>query len=232
MTDHTIHAFDDELSALRTSVANMGSLAERLLRDAVAALLESNTALAADVVRDDYQLDIAQREVEALAVQMIARRQPVADDLRQIVSAMRMASEIERVGDLAKNIAKRASVMQAPLDRRSVSAGVQHLSKAALGQLSTVLQSFIDGDIEVARAVRASDGRIDDLYMSLFRELLTYMMEDPRSITVCAQLLFCAKNLERVGDHATNLAETIDYALSGEVPALDRPRGATITAEV
>lgn len=232
MTEHTIHAFDEELAALRSSVANMGTLAERLLGDGVSALLDSNTALAADVVRDDFQLDIAQREIEALAVQMIARRQPVADDLRHIVGAMRMASEIERIGDLAKNIAKRASVLQAPLDRRSVSAGVQHLSKAALGQLSRVLKSFDESDIEAARSVRASDERIDDIYMSLFRELLTYMMEDPRSITVCAQLLFCAKNLERVGDHATNLAETIDYALSGEVPALDRPRGATITAEV
>lgn len=232
MTDHTIHAFDDELAALRTSVADMGALAERLLRDAVSALLESNATLAADVVRDDHELDLGQREIEALAVQMIARRQPVADDLRHIVSAMRMASEIERIGDLAKNIAKRASILQAPLDRRSVSAGVQHLSKAALGQLSAVLRSFANADVEAARAVRASDERIDDLYMSLFRELLTYMMEDPRSITVCAQLLFCAKNLERVGDHATNLAETIDYALSGEVPTLDRPRGATVVASV
>jgi len=147
---------------------------------------------------------------------MIARRQPLAVDLRQIATAIRVASDLERIGDLAKNIAKRASVIGGERQPQPVAVGVQHLTKLALEQLDQVIASYASRNIDDVAKVLSRDDEIDALYMSLFRELLTYMMEDPRNITMCTHLLFCAKNIERVGDHATNIAETVHYVVTGQ----------------
>lgn len=229
--EHTSHAFEQELGDLTQKVSSMGTVARQLLDEAVAALLAGDKVLAARVIESDRELDLAQREIESLAVQMIARRQPMADDLRAIVAAMRMVADLERVGDLGKNIAKRTVAIQSSLERRVVSSGVESLAQAAKEQVEAVMKAFEHRDADAARAVRLGDERIDVLYTALFRELLTYMMEDPRSITLCAHLLFCAKNLERVGDHATNLAETVEYAITGDSPPVDRPKGVTVPVE-
>lgn len=228
--DHTIRAFDEELQDLTGQVSAMGRIAAALVEKSVNALIENDKTLADDVVKADLQLDAMQRTAETAAVQIIARRQPVANDLRRIVGAMRMVSNLERVGDLAKNIAKRAAIMDASLNRGVVSAGFSTLAEAAKSQLAGALDAFQNNDAETACQIRLQDEHIDVLYNGLFRELLTYMMEDQRSITLCAHLLFCAKNLERIGDHATNLAETVEYIVTGDDVSADRPRVDTVVA--
>src|SRR6266852_221639 len=194
MTEHTIKAFDADLQELARMIAEMGGLAERQIGDAVDALNRHDAALARGVVAADAKIDNLQREIEEKAILTIARRQPMAVDLRDVVSALRVSNDLERIGDLAKNIAKRVEVLDDELN----------------------LQKVMRGDEEV-----------DAVNNSLFRELLTYMMEDPRNISVCIHLLFCAKNIERMGDHATNIAETIYYMVEGHALADERPKGDT-----
>mgnify|MGYP003340896107 FL=1 len=225
MTDHTVTAYDQELTALTAQIAEMGGLAEGLVADAVSALVRGDTALAQKVILSDARLDRLQRTVEEQAIRVIARRQPMAVDLRQIFAALRISGDLERVGDLAKSIAKRAIAMGGRVDVKRIVIGVEHLSEIALEQLKHVLDAFTARDAAEAVEVRARDEQIDALYTSLFRELLTYMMEDPRNITFCTHLLFCAKNVERIGDHATNIAEAVHYAITGEQLADDRPKG-------
>jgi len=224
MADHIVSSFDVDLGGLRHSMGEMGGIAEKMLTDATAALIRDDAELAQAVIATDQRLDALQREVEERGILIIARRQPLAVDLREIVSAIRIAGDLERVGDLAKNIGKRVLAITGHMHPRRVMIGVQHMSDLALGQLNDVLDAYMSNDADVAAAVWARDGNIDALNNSLFRELLTYMMEDPRSISSCAHLLFCAKNIERVGDHCTNIAETIHYLVTGEPLVGDRPK--------
>lgn len=224
MSQHTVAAFDEELTELAGWIAEMGGLAERMLVSAVTALARIDTDLAQTVINDDYRLDTAQRRIEENGVAIIARRQPMARDLREIVAAMRISSDLERVGDLAKNIAKRVIAINGQYQSQRLVLGVEHISEIALEQLKFVLDAYTSRDDAAARVVRERDGEIDALYTSLFRELLTYMMEDPRNITFCTHLLFCAKNIERIGDHATNIAESIHYLATGEQLGPDRPK--------
>ncbi len=224
MTDHILSAFDADLGSLRRSIAEMGGIAEAMLRDAATALVRDDTALAQRVIASDSQLDAIQRDVERRAILTIARRQPLAVDLREVISAIRIAGDLERCGDLAKNTVKRVIAMAGRPQLNRVVAGVEHMCELALGQLKDVLDAYMSGDAAAAMAVWKRDGAIDALNNSLFRELLTYMMEDPRNITFCAHLLFCAKNVERIGDHTTNIAETVHYLVTGEELAAERPK--------
>jgi len=222
--EHTVTAFDQELRDLAGHVAEMGGIAERLVADSVAALARLDQFQAQRVVEADRRLDELQRRIEEEAVLLIARRQPMASDLREIVAALRISIDLERVGDLAKNIAKRVAAINGAGLHKSLWVGVEHLSDIVLEQMKAVLDAFTQRDDAAARAVRLRDTEIDALYTSIFRELLTYMMEDPRNISQCAHLLFCAKNLERIGDHATNIAETVHYALTGAPYGEERPK--------
>jgi phosphate transport system protein len=187
-------------------------------------LLERNAQLAQQVIASDRVIDHLQHDIEQRAVATLAKRQPVAVDLREIVSTMRVANDLERVGDLAKNVAKRVIAIGEQASPVNVASGLGTLSARVGEQLSVVLRAYQDRDDAAALAVWKADGAIDALFTSLFRELLTYMMEDPRSIGFCTHLLFCARNLERVGDHATNIAETAHYVVTGEMLAAERPK--------
>lgn len=224
MADHIVSAFDADLGGLRRGIALMGGIAEQMLTDATRALAKGDPELAQAVIATDRRLDDLQHEVEEQAILTIARRQPLAVDLREVVSAIRIAGDLERIGDLAKNTAKRVVATTGRPHPNRVVAGVQHMSDLALGQLKDVLDAYAANDAKAAVAVWTRDDAIDALNNSLFRELLTYMMEDPRSISFCTHLLFCAKNIERIGDHTTNIAETVHYRVTGERLAGERPK--------
>jgi phosphate transport system protein len=229
MTDHTTKAFDVDLQEIARKVAEMGGLAEKQIADAVDALANHDTNLAQRVMTTDMTTDALQREVEERAILTIARRQPMAVDLREVVAALRVSNDLERIGDLAKNIAKRVVALNGDFPPPKLIRGVEHMSELVLAQLKEVLDSFVHRDVEKAIAVWKGDEEIDAVYTSMFRELLTYMMEDPRNITFCTHLLFCAKNIERMGDHATNIAETVYYMVEGRTLAEERPKGDTTT---
>jgi phosphate transport system protein len=224
MSQHTVAAFDADLKALADMIADMGARASRALSEAARALLQRDTALAQQVIASDRAIDALQHDIEERAVTTIARRQPMAIDLREIVSTMRIANDLERVGDLAKNVAKRVIAIGPQPSPVNVASGLSTLSARVGEQLAIVLRAYADRNDASALEVWKADGAIDALFTSLFRELLTYMMEDPRSIGFCTHLLFCAKNLERVGDHATNIAETVHYVVTGEMLSADRPK--------
>ena len=224
MPEHTVASFDEELGDLARKVTEMGGLAEQYVADAVTALVNRDTGLAQSVITGDERIDKLQQQVEESAIQMIARRQPMAHDLREIVAAIHIANDLERVGDLAKNTAKRVLAIETNFGQQRLVVGVEHISEMALAQLKAVLDAFAARDLSAALSVWERDSEIDAMYTSLFRELLTYMMEDPRNITMCTHLLFCAKNVERIGDHATNIAETLHYLITGTVLADERPK--------
>ena len=225
MSEHTVRAFDRELELLGRKIAEMGGIGEKMLADAIDALIRLDADLARATIAMDKRLDALQREVEETAVLVIARRQPVGIDLREIVAAMRISGDLERVGDLAKNIAKRAVTLSQEQRLPRAMIGLRHMGELAALQLKDVLDAYSQRDVERADAVWLRDQEIDALEDSVFRDLLTFMMEDPRNITICAQLLFCSKNVERVGDHATNIAETVHYILTGEMLPMERPKG-------
>ena len=225
MSDHTIKAFDADLQDLIRMVAEMGGLAERQIGDAIDALDRRDTALAQKIVADDARIDALQREIEEKTILTIARRQPMAVDLREIVAALRVANDLERIGDLAKNIAKRVAALDSDFHPQKVMRGVEHMTELVLAQIKDVLDSYARRDATKAIAVWRGDEEIDAVNNSLFRELLTYMMEDPRNISFCIHLLFCAKNIERMGDHATNIAETVYYMVEGRALTDERPKG-------
>ncbi len=224
MSEHTIKAFDTELQELARKVAEMGGLAERQIADAVGALAKRDTAQAGRVMALDASIDALQREIEEKCVLTIARRQPMAVDLREVVGALRVSNDLERIGDLAKNIAKRVVVLDGEFRPNKVFRGVEHMTDLVLAQLKQVLDSYVRRDVAMAIEVWRNDEAIDAVNNSLFRELLTYMMEDPRNITFCTHLLFCAKNIERMGDHATNIAETVHYIVEGRSLPDERPK--------
>ncbi len=225
MMEHTIKAFDADLQELARMIAEMGGLAERLIGDAVDALNRRDTALSQSVIAADTKIDSLQREIEEKAILTIARRQPMAVDLRDVVGALRVSNDLERIGDLAKNIAKRVEVLDSELNLKKVMRGVEHMTELVLTQIKDVLDAFARRDVAKALQVWRGDEEVDAVNNSLFRELLTYMMEDPRNISVCIHLLFCAKNIERMGDHATNIAETIYYMAEGHALPDERPKG-------
>jgi len=224
---HTAKAFDTDLQDLARMVAEMGGLAEKQIADSVDALAKRDTVLAQRITAVDTQIDALQREVEEKAVLTIARRQPVAVDLREVVSALRVAADLERIGDLAKNIGKRVIALNGEFPPPKLIRGVEHMADLVLAQLKAVLGAYARHDLNKALAVWRSDEEIDAVCTSVFRELLTYMMEDPRNITFCIHLLFSAKNIERMGDHATNIAETVHYMIEGRPIADQRPKGDT-----
>jgi len=230
MADHIVSSYDAELQDLRRTISEMGGIAEKMLADAIAALVRGDTALAQAVIAIDPRLDALQRAIEERAILTLVRRQPMAVDLRETVSAIRISGDLERIGDLAKNIAKRVLAISGRFQPQKIVAGVQHMSDLCEEQLKDVLDAYAQKHDEAAMDVWRRDGAIDALYTSLFRELLTYMMEDPRSITFCTHLLFCAKNIERMGDHATNIAETVYYIAEGRALIDERPKGDTTSS--
>jgi phosphate transport system protein len=225
MIDHTVRAYDEELDALARCIVEMGGIAEKMVVDAMDALANADATLAHQVVATDPRLDALQREIEERAVLTITRRHPVANDLREIIGAIRIAGDLERVGDLAKNIAKRSVRIgiEARVPRTIV--GLKHMNEVATELLKDVLDAYTQRDVESARAVWERDVELDALEDSVFRDLLTHMMEDPRNISFCTHLLFCSKNIERIGDHATNIAETVFYLVSGSSLPTERPKG-------
>jgi phosphate transport system protein len=229
-SQHIVTSFEDELQGLARSIAEMGGRAEQIVERSIAALLRGDLDLARDVVDSDKRVDALHREIEESAILVIARRQPMAQDLRETIAAIRIANDVERIGDLGKNIAKRAVAIKNDLFPQKLRVGVEHLAELGLRQVKKVLDAYAARDVEKAREVCQQDQEIDAVYTSLFRELLTYMMEDPRNITMCIHLLFCAKNLERIGDHATNIAETVYYLITGD--QWDEPRQSSTRVDV
>ncbi|MBN8195704.1 MULTISPECIES: phosphate signaling complex protein PhoU [Thalassospira] len=221
---HIVSSFDEELTRLNNIISQMGGLAESQLISAIRSIVKRDSELAEKVILSDHRIDVLEQEVQDFAVRLLALRQPMADDLRQVVTALKLSNDLERIGDLAKNIAKRAQVLNQIPPIRPVQV-IPNMGKLAQEIIKDVLDAYIEGDAEKAERVWARDQEVDDMYNSLFRELLTYMMEDPRNITASTHMLFIAKNIERIGDHATNIAETIYYRIKGEdLPAIDRPK--------
>jgi phosphate transport system protein len=227
MSEHTAKAFDTDLQDLARLVAEMGGLAEKAIADSVTALADRDAKLAQQVVTADAAIDLLQREIEEKAILTIARRQPMAIDLREIVGALRVSNDLERIGDLAKNIGKRVVALGGDFRAPTVLRGVESMAELVLSALKNVLDAYARRDVTQAMDVWKGDEEIDAVNNSLFRELLTYMMEDPRNITFCTHLLFCSKNIERMGDHATNIAETVYYMVEGFPLAGERPKGDT-----
>lgn len=223
--EHIVTSYQEELAALDNKIATMGGLAEQLLGHAIDALERRDPKLAEATIYSDERIDGIERDVEEQAIVMIARRQPVALDLRQIMTAIRVASDLERIGDLGKNIAKRALAVAGESRPKPLMLGLKHMGELSLQQLKDVLDAYIARDADKAMRVWYRDEEIDAMYNSIFRELLTYMMEDPRNIGLCTHLLFGAKNIERIGDHATNIAETVHYLVHGKSIADERPKG-------
>jgi phosphate transport system protein len=230
--NHIVSSFDDDLNELSDKLAEMGGLCEKLVGESVDALIRRDIPLARRVIEWDRRIDRLQHEIEERGIRTIAKRAPVAIDLRQVVAALRIANDLERIGDLAKNIAKRVVALDGQFQPPKLAGGVAHIADLTLAQLKDVLDAYTRRDEKRALEVWNQDGEIDALYNSLFRELLTYMMEDPRNIGFCAHLLFCAKNIERIGDHATNVAETVYYVVHGSPLTDDRPKADLMSAEL
>ena len=224
MKEHTVKSYDEELARLKNLIIEMGGLAEFQLASAVQSVTRRDSTKAAQVIEDDSRVDDLEREVEALVIRLLALRQPMAEDLRRIITALKLASDLERIGDYAKNIAKRAIALSQTAPVRPT-AGVGRIGKLALEIIKEILDAYTREDAAKARAMRERDEEIDELYTSLFREVLTYMIEDARNITACTHLLFIAKNIERIGDHATNVAEQIHYLVEGVPLEAERPKG-------
>lgn len=225
MKEHIVRSYEEELALLDRRIAQMGGLAENALGQAFDALEKRDPNLAEAVIESDKAIDRLQREIDEQVVKMIARRQPLADDLRHVIAALRITSDLERIGDLAKNTAKRAlAISQEPYPKPLMS-GLRNMVERALRQLKDVLDAYAERNSELALAVWREDEQIDAMYNSIFRELLTYMMEDPRNIGLCTHLLFGAKNIERIGDHTTNIAEIVQYLVHGQSILDDRPKG-------
>ena len=224
MGAHIVTSFDEELGQVRGLVDRMGELAGSMVGEATRALLQSDGALAQRVISQDALMDSHQRELDERAITLIAKRQPVANDLRAVVGAIRMAGDFERIGDLAKNVAKRVDTLGQAVAPRELVHPIDSMAELVLRQVRDVVALYDARDAAGLIELRDNDKRIDVKYTSVFRELLTYMMEDARNITACTHLLFCAKNLERIGDHVTNIAENAYYVVTGEQLPVDRPK--------
>ncbi len=227
VSDHTARVFDTDLIKLTQMVAQMGGFAQKQITDSIDALTRRDIGLARQVIAADATVDALQRQIEEKAIATIALRQPMAIDLRALVAMLRIANDLERVGDLAKNIGKRVIAVSGDNSQRTLMRGLKHMAALVVSQLAAVLDSFVDRNPNKALQVWKADKEVDALYVSLFRELLTYSMEDPGTISMCIHHLFCAKNIERIGDHATNIAEAVHYMVEGRPIAGERPKGDT-----
>ncbi|MFO1132221.1 MAG: phosphate signaling complex protein PhoU [Hyphomicrobiales bacterium] len=231
MSDHIMKAYDEELGELRALIDRMGEVALVQVDAAGRALQQSDASLAEIVMQKDYTVDTLFREVEEKAIRMIAKRQPVAGDLRAIMASIKIAADLERIGDLAKNTAKRSAAMADGMGR--LAEVVLPIGEMAEDEVRKVLAAFRSNDSAAALSVWERDEELDELYNSCFRQLLTYMLENPRMIGACTHLLFVAKNMERIGDHATNIAENICYLVDGKLPSGSRPkRDTTMSPEL
>lgn len=225
MSRYVAKAYHEELQLLDHKIAQMGGLTEYNLGQAFDALNNHDPLLADKVILSDKEIDQLQAEIESQVIQMIARRAPLAEDLRHIMAALKITGDLERIGDLAKNIAKRSRTIAAEQFPKPLMTGLRNMVDRALTQLKDVLDAYADRNADLALSVWRRDEQIDAMYNSIFRELLTYMMEDPRNIGICTHLLFGAKNIERIGDHTTNIAETIHFLVHGQEIEADRPKG-------
>jgi phosphate transport system protein len=228
--EHTLRAYDEELDAITAQLARMGGMTEAEVADAIRAIVGRDVKLAEAVIAGDARLDASELEIERKAIRLIALRQPVADDLRRIVGAMKISTNLERCGDLAKNIAKRALVIAESDPITPLTGSIERMGELVTDRLKDVLDALAARDVERAVAVWSQDHEVDEHYDAIFRELLTYMMADPRTITACAHLLFVAKNLERIGDHATNIAEILHYEITGVELTEERPKSSAFEA--
>ena len=219
--EHTVKAFDEDITRLRGLIAEMGGLAEVAIQEAMQALVNGDEELAAGVVERDLKLDRLESEVDELAVRVIALRAPMADDLREIIAALKIAGVVERIGDYAKNIAKRVGRIEGR-NRFEPLTLIPAMGELAAEMVHDVLTAFAARDPVMAREVIATDDRVDAFYDSIFRNLVSYMVENPATISSAAQLLFIARNIERIGDHATNVAEMVHYAATGTYPPDER----------
>jgi phosphate transport system protein len=222
-SEHIVKSFDDELKQLSQMVAQMGGLAEAQLQAAIEALVARDAEQAARVVQGDVRIDQLERQISSQTIRMLALRQPMAQDLRQIVAALKISSDIERIGDYSANVAKRAIALTQSPPMRPVG-GIARMGRLVQQIIKDTLDAFSANDADKAVAAWKRDQDVDDMYNSLFRELLTYMMEDPRNIGPSTHLLFIAKNIERIGDHATNVAEIIHFLVRGEDITQARPK--------
>ncbi|HIN65127.1 MAG TPA: phosphate signaling complex protein PhoU [Candidatus Obscuribacterales bacterium] len=225
MNEHIVKSYEEELKLLDRRIAQMGGCAEKLLIQALGALERRDPKLAESAVASDATIDQLERELQDQVITMIAKRQPMANDLRHIMTVLKIAGDLERIGDLSKNIAKRALAIAGESHPKPLMTGMRHMTEMVQSQLKDVLDSLAERDIDKALRVWRSDQEVDAMYNSLFRELLTYMMEDPRNIGLCTHFLFGAKNIERIGDHTTNIAENVHYLVLGVPITDDRPKG-------
>ncbi|MBL8838989.1 MAG: phosphate signaling complex protein PhoU [Alphaproteobacteria bacterium] len=223
-TDHIVKSFDEALTRLAEVIQRMGGIAETQISEAIDAVVRRDAELASRVIEDDRKVDTLESQVDDMAIKLLALRQPVASDLRFVVGTLKISAEIERIGDYAKNVAKRAVALSqiAPLKPAHV---IHRMGDVAQQMIKDVLDAYANRDVERADAVWARDAELDELYSSLFRELVTYMMEDARNITGSTHMLFIAKNIERIGDHATNIAEQVHYIVTGKSIEATRPKG-------
>ncbi len=216
MVEHTVKAFDSELDTLRAVIAEMGANARQMLSNAASALMNLDVAMAMSVAEADAHINALQRIVADKAIYTIAKRQPVADDLREVIGVIRISTDLERVGDLAKNIAKRATKVAQTQNAQPCLVSLKAMYDRAADQLKDALESYARRDVALARTIWERDQKLDALEDLAYRNLLTFMMEDPGNIPFCVELLFCAKNLEQIGDRAKNIAETVVYVVTGE----------------
>jgi len=223
-SEHIIKSYDQELHRLDNIVAEMGGLAESQLASAMEAVVKRDSDLAAQVIESDAKVDELEREVEALVVRLLALRQPMARDLRQIVAALKISTDLERIGDYATNVAKRSIALDQMASVKPVYA-LPRMARLGGSMIRDILDAYVQRDADKAMAVWLRDEELDEMYTSLFRELLTYMIEDPRNISAGTHLLFMAKNLERIGDHTTNIAETLYFLVNGTAMTQVRPKG-------
>jgi phosphate transport system protein len=224
VSEHILKSYDEELNRLVDCIARMGGMAESQLASAIQAMGRRDSNSAAEIVKADAKVDEIEREVDSLAVRVLALRQPVASDLRNVLAALRIASDLERIADYAANVAKRSIALnQVPAVRPT--GQIPRMGRVVQEMIKDVLDAYMHRDVQKAIAVWNRDEEIDEMYSGLFRELLTYMMEDPRNITASTHLLFIAKNIERIGDHVTNIAETIHFLVVGTPLQATRPKG-------
>jgi len=224
--EHVVKRYDEELKRLRNLMTQMGGIVESQVALSADAIMQRDAASATRAVEEDPRVDALEREIETFVIRLLALRQPMAGDLRHIVAALKITGDLERIGDYAANVAKR-SIVLAQFSLPYSLAGLAHMAHLVQAQLKSIIDALGDNDADKAVEVWKSDQVVDDIYNAIFRELITYMMEDPRNITPCAHLLFIAKNLERIGDHATNIAENLYYAVKGESLPDSRPKGDT-----
>ncbi len=217
MTDHTVKAFDEDITRLRGLISEMGGLAEAAVHEALDAMVRGDEELAAKVVARDKRIDALETEVDKLAVRIIALRAPLADDLREVIAALKIAGVVERIGDYSKNIAKRVGMIEGR-DRFEPLTLLPAMGELAGEMVHDVLTAYASRDPDLAREVIATDAKVDAFYNSIFRNLVSHMVENPATISSAAQLLFVARNLERIGDHATNVAEMVHFAATGTYP--------------